>query len=85
MDLDYALRHDSPNALTNKSIADKKRVHKQWERSNRMSLMVIKNSISVAIRGAIPDSDNAKAYLDSIEEQFKGTSKAHASTLILKC
>ncbi|GJV61682.1 putative RNA-directed DNA polymerase [Tanacetum coccineum] len=49
-----------------------------------MSLMIIKNSISVAIRGAIPDSENAKEYFSSVEEQFKGTSKAHASTLILK-
>ncbi|GJR88471.1 putative zinc finger, CCHC-type containing protein [Tanacetum coccineum] len=56
----------------------------QWKQSNRMSLMIIKNSISVAIRGAIPDSENAKEYLSSVEEQFKGTSKAHASTLILK-
>ncbi|GJW23072.1 putative zinc finger, CCHC-type containing protein [Tanacetum coccineum] len=47
-----------------------------------MSLMIIMNSISVAIRGAIPE--NAKKYLSSVEEQFKGTSKAHASTLILK-
>ncbi|GKD03851.1 retrovirus-related pol polyprotein from transposon TNT 1-94 [Tanacetum coccineum] len=46
--------------------------------------MIIKNSISVAIRGAILDSENEKQYLSSIEEQFKGTSKAHASTLILK-
>ncbi|GJS18788.1 UBN2_2 domain-containing protein [Tanacetum coccineum] len=33
---------------------------------------------------AIPDSENAKEYLSSVEEQFKGTSKAHESTLILK-
>ncbi|GJY27449.1 retrovirus-related pol polyprotein from transposon TNT 1-94 [Tanacetum coccineum] len=46
--------------------------------------MILKNFISVAIRGAIRDSENAKEYLSSVEEQFKGTSKAHASTLILK-
>ncbi|KAK9048883.1 hypothetical protein SSX86_007475 [Deinandra increscens subsp. villosa] len=84
LDLDYALRHEAPAALTAQSTADQKQEYEKWERSNRMSLMVIKNSISVAIRGAIPDSENAKAYLDSVEEQFKGTSKAHASTLILK-
>ncbi|KAK9072512.1 hypothetical protein SSX86_008946 [Deinandra increscens subsp. villosa] len=84
LDLDYALRHDTPAALTDKSSEEEKQKHEKWDRSNRMSLMVIKNSISVAIRGAIPDSDNAKTYLDSVEEQFKGTSKAHASTLILK-
>ncbi|XP_068487080.1 uncharacterized protein [Phaseolus vulgaris] len=49
-----------------------------------MCLMLIKNSISPIIRGGIPDSPNAKAYLASVEEQFQGTSKAHASTLILK-
>ena len=84
MDLDHALRTDPPAALTANSTADQKRAYEQWERSNRMSLMIIKNSISVAIRGAIPDSENAKEYLSSVEEQFKGTSKAHASTLILK-
>nr|GEX72729.1 UBN2_2 domain-containing protein [Tanacetum cinerariifolium] len=33
---------------------------------------------------AIPDSKKAKEYLSFVGEQFKGTSKAHASTLILK-
>ena len=49
-----------------------------------MSLMFMKNSISMPIRGSIPDSNVAKTYLASVEEQFKGTSKAHAYTLILK-
>ncbi|CAH9109269.1 unnamed protein product, partial [Cuscuta epithymum] len=49
-----------------------------------MSLMVIKNSFSIAIRGAIPDSEYAKEYMNSVEEQFKGIIKAHASTSILK-
>nr|GEX09268.1 putative zinc finger, CCHC-type [Tanacetum cinerariifolium] len=84
MDLDHALRIDPPATLTAESTADQKRTYEQWKRSNRMSLMIIKNSISVAIRGAIPDSENAKEYLSFIEEQFKRTSKAHASTLILK-
>ncbi|XP_022008232.1 uncharacterized protein LOC110907579 [Helianthus annuus] len=84
VDLDYALRHDPPAVLTAESTTDQKIEHEKWERSNRMSLMVIKNSISTAIRGAIPDSENAKEYLNSVEEQFKGSSKAHASSLILK-
>ncbi|KAK3015469.1 hypothetical protein RJ639_006831 [Escallonia herrerae] len=41
-------------------------------------------SITTAIRGAIPDSDNAKLYLAHIEEQFQGSFKAHATTLITK-
>ncbi|KAI3799605.1 hypothetical protein L1987_34904 [Smallanthus sonchifolius] len=38
----------------------------------------MKNSISPIIRGAIPDSKDAKTYLASVEDQFKGTSKGHA-------
>lgn len=84
MDLDHALRYDPPEALNENSTTEQKHFFDQWERSNCMSLMIIKNSISMPIRGAIPDSENARTYLESVEEQFKGTSKAHASTLILK-
>ncbi|XP_071687850.1 uncharacterized protein [Rutidosis leptorrhynchoides] len=83
-DLDYALRFDQPAPLTDESTVEQKTVHDIWERSNRMSLMIMKNSISPAIRGAIPDSENAKEFLEFVEEQFKGSSKSHASTLILK-
>ncbi|GAV92617.1 UBN2_2 domain-containing protein, partial [Cephalotus follicularis] len=84
MDLDHALRIDTPAAITAQSTIEQMAVYEKWERSNRMSLMIMKSSISVAIRGAIPDSNDAKTYLASVEEQFKGSSKAHASTLIMK-
>ncbi|KAK2981437.1 hypothetical protein RJ640_004051 [Escallonia rubra] len=84
MDLDYALRVDAPVALTAESSTEQKAAYEKWERSNRISLMIMKGSITTAIRGAIPDSDNAKLYLAHIEEQFQGSSKAHATTLITK-
>ncbi|KAK3032597.1 hypothetical protein RJ639_037361 [Escallonia herrerae] len=84
MDLDYALRVDTPAALTAESSTEQKAAYEKWERSNRISLMIMKDSITTAIRGAIPDSDNAKLYLAHIEEQFQGSSKAHATTLITK-
>ncbi|KAK2988522.1 hypothetical protein RJ640_022473 [Escallonia rubra] len=84
MDLDYALRVDAPAALTAESSTEQKAAYEKWERSNRISLMIMKGSITTAIRGAIPDSDNAKLYLAHIEEQFQGSSKAHATTLITK-
>ncbi|KAK2989551.1 hypothetical protein RJ640_001834 [Escallonia rubra] len=84
MDLDYALRVDAPAALTAESSTEQKASYEKWERSNRISLMIMKGSITNAIRGAIPDSDYAKLYLAHIEEQFQGSSKAHATTLITK-
>ncbi|GJU64837.1 retrovirus-related pol polyprotein from transposon TNT 1-94 [Tanacetum coccineum] len=83
-DLDYAFRFDKPNPLTATSTVDEKRTYEIWERSNRMSLMIMKNSILIAIQGAISDSKSAKKFLKSVEEQFKGSSKANASTFILK-
>ncbi|KAD6120226.1 hypothetical protein E3N88_11497 [Mikania micrantha] len=79
-----ALREPALPALTEKSTAEAKLLYEKWEKANRMALMFIKNSISPILRGAIPDLANAKAYLTAVEEQFKGTSKAHASTLITK-
>ncbi|KAK2995720.1 hypothetical protein RJ640_012444 [Escallonia rubra] len=84
MNLDYALRVDAPAPLTAESSTEQKAAYEKWERSNRISLMIMKSSITTAIRGAIPDSDNAKLYLAHIEEQFQGSSKAHATTLITK-
>ncbi|GAV87561.1 UBN2_2 domain-containing protein, partial [Cephalotus follicularis] len=84
MDLDHALRINTPVVIMAQSTIEQRAAYEKWERSNRMSLMIMKSSISVSIRGAIPDSNDAKTYLASVEEQFKGSSKAHASTLIMK-
>ncbi len=54
----------------------------KWERSNRMSLMIIKQSIPETIRGAIESVDKAKEYLKKVEDQFKGSSKVYANSLI---
>ena len=54
MDLDYALREDRPLDLTSANTAEQRSAMVKWERSNRMSLMIMKHSISKSIRGAIP-------------------------------
>ncbi|GAV85478.1 UBN2_2 domain-containing protein, partial [Cephalotus follicularis] len=84
MDLDHALRIGTPPAIAAQSTIEQRAAYEKWERSNRMSLMIMKSSIFVAIQRAIPDSNDAKTYLAYVEEQFKGSSKAHASTLIMK-
>jgi molybdopterin converting factor small subunit len=44
--------------------------------------LVIKERISEGIRGAIPDCKTAVEYLEKVESQFTGSSKAYASSLI---
>ncbi|KAK3015554.1 hypothetical protein RJ639_007171 [Escallonia herrerae] len=84
MDFDYALRVDVPTALMAESSIEQKTTYEKWERSNCISLMIMKGFITITIRGAIPDSDNAKMHLAHIEKQFQGSSKAHATTFITK-
>ncbi len=45
MDLDLALRVPKPANLTDKSTSDEKREMEKWEKSNHISLMVIKRAI----------------------------------------
>nr|CCI55442.1 PH01B031C15.25 [Phyllostachys edulis] len=88
LDLDYALRVTSPIPPIDgeDNYDEKKKTYdanaEKWKWSNRLSLMIMKTSISVGIKGAIPDSENAKEYLASIEEKFKGSTKVYVSTLI---
>ena len=84
MDLDYALKETTPTKPTFESTNEQKALYEKWERSNCMSLMIMKGSITPAIRGAIPNSDNAMSYIKSVEEQFLGTSKSLASTFMIK-
>ena len=85
MDLDYALRVDRPSDLTNASTAEQRSTMEKWERSNRMSLlMIMKHSIPEAIRGAIPKETQAKAFLDQIANRFAANKKVETSTILCK-
>lgn len=42
---------------------EQKTLYKKWERSNCMSPIIMKDSITPTIRGAIPNSDNAMTYI----------------------
>jgi hypothetical protein len=47
-----------------------------WERSNHKCLMVIKERILETIRRAISDCATTVEYLEKVESQFTGSSKA---------
>ncbi|KAL6322023.1 hypothetical protein AAG906_003165 [Vitis piasezkii] len=84
IDLDYALREDRPSDLTSASIVEQRSIMEKWERSNRMSLMIMKHSIPEAIRGAIPEETRAKAFLDQIANRFAANEKVETNTILSK-
>ncbi|XP_059654794.1 uncharacterized protein LOC132301569 [Cornus florida] len=81
-DLDLAIRSDEPPKPTDTSGAEVKKEWDKWDRSNRLSLMYIKNNIPKYIKGAIPDKPLAKDYLKALEEHFTISTKSLASTLM---
>ena len=64
MELDLALKMECPTSTPenlNKANIEK------WERSNRLSLMIMKRSIPEAFQGSINESVNATEFFLDIE------------------
>ena len=81
MELDLALRMEHPTSpLENLNEAN----IEKWERSNRLSLMLMKCSILEAFQGFITESTNAKKFLLDIEQVIAKNEKAETSTLLRK-
>ena len=85
MDLDLALRVYQPDPLTHESTSDQKREMEKWERSNRMSLMIMKRAIPKAFRGTMFEQITmTKGFLKDIEKRFAKNEKVETSTLLVK-
>ena len=83
MDLDYALRKDCPANLTGASTTKQRAAIEKWERSNRMSLMIMKHTIPEAIRGAILEESQAKTFLDQIANRFAANEKFETTLFLV--
>ncbi|XP_015956627.2 uncharacterized protein LOC107480946 [Arachis duranensis] len=81
MDLDTALREEKPTS--NPENLNEVKIEK-WERSNRMSIMIMKRSIPEAFRGSITEDKNAKQFLKGVEKFFTKNEKVEASSLLSK-
>jgi hypothetical protein len=85
--LDMAFTEDKPDAPSGRGPLT---AIEKWERSDRMAIMIMTQTISAGIKGDIPTKDTngndltAKQLLAKIEENFKSSSKTYASTLIMK-
>ena len=86
-DLDFALTHAYPTPPVEGENGYDDRFFKygiekaKWEASNKKCLTIIKHSMGDAVKGAITDSETATEYLDKVQAQFTGSSKAYASSL----
>ncbi|KAK4257764.1 hypothetical protein QN277_007309 [Acacia crassicarpa] len=84
MDIDYAIRKDEPPSITATSTPDQVDLYEKWERSNRLSVMFIKTSISAGICGPVEQHNKIRPLLKAIDEQLWTSDKAFTDTLIMK-
>ncbi|PHT35615.1 hypothetical protein CQW23_23315 [Capsicum baccatum] len=84
MDLDYALRFDCPADLNETSSNEQKSAYEKWERSNRMSLMMMQHLIPESLRGGITENTDAKGFLKEIADRFAANEKVEMSTILNK-
>ena len=82
MKLDLALRFSFPPKPTDKSIKTEKRHFEEWEYSNRCCLMIIRYYIEDSVRDIIPKIENAKDFLDTINNKYKKFSKNEKNELL---
>ncbi|KAL6312231.1 hypothetical protein AAG906_020352 [Vitis piasezkii] len=83
MDIDLALRMPKPDELNEESTQEDEVYWGKWERSNRLSLMIMKRGIPEAFRGAVTDEvTNASDFLAEIQKRFAKNDKAETSTLL---
>ena len=79
IDLDLELRTERPTSTAENPNEGK---IEKWDRSNRMSLMIMKRSIPEAFRGSINESTNAKKFLSELQQYFAKNEKSETSTIL---
>ena len=79
LDLDLALWMERPTSTPENPNEVK---IEKWDRSNRMSLMIMKRSIPEAFRGSITESKDAKKFLEEIKQIFAKNEKTETSNLL---
>jgi hypothetical protein len=94
MDRDHSFREDKlvepvaegdNHSTLATRITEYEKVKSQWERSDRVALMIIDHTIDPVIRGALPKTlSSAKEFMTKIKEHFQGSSKANANMLMTK-
>lgn len=84
MDLDYAFRESCPPPLTDRSSSQEQRTSERWERSNRVSLMIMKNAIPESFLCTMSEDLNAKEFLETLEKRFAKSDKAEIGFALRK-
>nr|KYP55368.1 hypothetical protein KK1_001580 [Cajanus cajan] len=60
LDLDLVILEEKPTTITDSSNDKEKTYYKAWEKSNKLSLMFIRMTITYSIKTTLPKTESAK-------------------------
>ncbi|XP_061993423.1 uncharacterized protein LOC133711295 [Rosa rugosa] len=81
-DYEHVPHEDPPAELTLTSTREAKDKYAQWHKHNRMALVIMKRSMSEAVKGGIPVAKLAREYFKNIEEKYQVSDKAETGALM---
>lgn len=81
-DYEHVLHEDPPAEPSPQASKDEKNRVQAWQKHNRMALVIMKRSMSEAVKGGIADAAYARDYLNNIQEKFKISDKAETGSLM---
>ena len=81
-DYEHVLREDPPVEPAVDSTKDEKSKFQVWQKHNRMALVIMKKSMSEAVKGGISDAEYAREYFNHIQEKYKESDKAETGNLM---
>ena len=73
---------DKPEEMIEDSTDEHVALIKDWDKSNRLSLMFMRMTIAKNIKTSLPRMDNALELLKAIKECFKYADKSLARTIM---
>ena len=75
-------RRSTPQQPAANASIEVKAKYAERNKTNRMAILIMTRSISPSVKGVIPSSDNAKAFLKGIGEKFQESKKVEIGDLM---
>ncbi|XP_026458888.1 uncharacterized protein LOC113359480 [Papaver somniferum] len=80
-DIDLALQIENP-IIDDKNFTEDKDLLKKWERSDRLSIQLMRMHIDANIKESLLKPKNAKDFMEIVKERFKTADKSLAGKLM---
>ena len=81
-DIDMALREIKPSDLNEQSTVEQKDHFAKWEKSNRLSLIAIKRSVSEHLLSGLPETNDARELFEAIGQRYLISNNAEIGYLL---